>query len=161
MMQASEIEELFKANYGAMHRLAAMILHDAESAHDAVHDVFAHLLTSEPGAPVTPAYLMACVRNRCVSKLRNADAYERFRNLCPAREEDLDDEDWPDESTFEEIHKFAAYLPPKCGEVFRMRFYEGMKTSEISATLETTERSVYKHLHHALELLRKKLVNND
>lgn len=160
MMQKDEIEEQFKRNYGAMYRLAAMILHDEESAHDVVHDVFETILSSGKDENLSSAYLMACVRNRCVSRLRRADTFERFRNLYPDLDYNPDDEDWPDESTFEDIHRLIESLPEKCREVFKLRFHDGIPTSEIAISLNVTERSVYKHLHRALEFLRSKLVNN-
>lgn len=160
MMPKKEIETLFKSNYGAMHRLAAMILHDVEAAHDVVHDVFEGLLSSDSEVSVKPSYLMACVRNGCVSRLRKADVHERFRNLYPQTDADLSDEDWPDESTFEEISRQVGRLPSRAGEVFRMRYYEGMEAGRIASMLDITERAVYKHLHHALELLRTNLRQN-
>lgn len=160
MMPNKDIETLFKCHYGVLHRLAAMILHDSEAANDAVHDVFASLLDVGELEGVQLSYLMSCVRNRCISQLRRNDTHERFKNLFPVSESDFDDESWPDETTFDKIHSEVNSLPSRCSEILKMRFYNGIDTAAIARKLEISERAVYKHLHHALELLRKNLKQN-
>lgn len=46
MTTKSNIEQLFKAHYNRLFRLAFLILRDEDAARDIVHDVFASLLTA-------------------------------------------------------------------------------------------------------------------
>lgn len=161
MALENEIEKLFKSNYAAMHRLAAMILHDTESAHDIVHDVFASVLDRDGAGNVDAGYLLASVRNRCLNRLRALDVRERFRQLYLVENGECDDtDDWPDEELIAALEDCESLLPPQCAKVFRMRFHEGAGSSEISEALGIGERAVFKHLRHALDIIRLKLNQN-
>ena len=59
MTNRNDIEQLFKAHYSQMHRLAVALLHDGDLARDIVHDVFVSLLDSSSGILVTGAYLFS------------------------------------------------------------------------------------------------------
>ncbi len=158
MVTIDDIEILFKSNYTRMHALASAMLHDKEAAYDIVHDVFASILDGGADKHPDSAYLMRSVRNRCLNRLKAIDIRERFRQLYLIENEESDDfEDWPDEDTIALIEQSKKEMPPKCLEVFSMRFYNGLSASEISRILGTGERVVYKHLSHALNILKNKL----
>ena len=158
MVTLDDIETLFKTNYSRMHSLAAAILHDNEAAYDIVHDVFASILDGGAEKHPDSAYLMRSVRNRCLNRLKAIDIRERFRQLYLIENDESDDlEDWPEEDTIALIEQSKKEMPPKCLEVFTMRFYDGLSASEISRILGTGERVVYKHLSHALNILKRKL----
>lgn len=156
-----EIETLFKSNYAVMHRLASMLLHDGESAHDIVHDVFTSLMDKDTSGSVDTPYLLSSVRNRCLNRLRDIDVRERFKRLYILCNNEADEcDDWPDENLLEILAHCEDWLPPKCSRVFCMRFREEMKTDEIASELGMGERMVFKHLRHALYILRLKLNQN-
>ena len=158
MVTLDDIETLFKSNYGRMHTLASAMLHDKEAAYDIVHDVFASILDGGADRCPDSAYLMRSVRNRCLNRLKAIDIRERFRQLYLIENDESDDlEDWPDEETIALIERSRKEMPPKCLEVFTMRFSEGLSVAEISRILGTGERVVYKHLSHALNILKSKL----
>lgn len=158
MARLDEIEALFKTNYGRMHALASAMLHDREAAHDIVHDVFAAVLDGADGRNTETAYLMRSVRNRCLNRLKAIDVRERFRQLYLVENDETDiSEEWPDEETLTRLEDAKKEMPPRCLEVFRMRYQEGIAASEIARRLGTGERVVYKHLSHALNLLKNRL----
>lgn len=158
MAKHNDIETLFKENYSGLHRLAAMILHDTEAAHDIVHDVFTEILDNNSGTSFEPGYLAASVRNRCLNRLKAIDVRERFRNLYLLEYDDQEEiSDWPDEEILCKIDRVEETLPPKCAEVFRLRFRENFSSKEISENLGISERGVYKHIRHALTILKQKI----
>ncbi len=158
MATLDDIEILFKTNYSRMHALASAMLHDREAAYDIVHDVFASILDGGSDKQPDTAYLLKSVRNRCLNRLRAIDIRERFRQLYLIENDEADDlEDWPDEETIDLIEQSKRAMPPKCLEVFSMRFYDGLSAAEIARLLGTGERVVYKHLTHALTILKSKL----
>ena len=158
MATLDEIEILFKTNYARMHTLASAMLHDREAACDMVHDVFTSILDGTTDRCLDTAYLMISVRNRCLNRLKAIDVRERFRQLYLIENEDADDgEDWPDEETLSIIELSKKGMPPKCLEVFMMRFQDGLSAAEIATRLGTGERVVYKHLSNALKIIKTRL----
>lgn len=167
-MNEKDIERLFKAHYTQMHRLAMALLQDGDSARDIVHDVFEALIgegrdagAAVGGAEITAGYLMMAVRNRCLNHIRNLSTRERIAHRYFLENRDYDDEQWPDEETMRTISGIiASELTPQCRRVVNLRFCTGMSYAEISAELQISETAVYKHLHRALSIIRKKLKEN-
>lgn len=157
-IKKDEIEILFKENYARMHRLAAMLLHDTEAAHDIVHDVFAAILDSQSFIAYDITYLLTSIRNKCLNRLKAIDVRNRFRELYLIENSDTEPiHDWPDEETLALIEECERQMPPKCAEVFQLRFHDGKSAKEISNALNIGERVVYKHLRHALTILKHQL----
>lgn len=141
----------------AMHRLAMMILRDEEIARDIVHDIFETLLAGNL-AGVSEAYLLKAVRNRCLSHIRSLGVRERVKQLYAADFQENPDEEWPDEDTIALIRStVASELGETCRKVVDMRFAGGMRYKDIAAELRVSEVAVYKHLRHAIDVIRKKL----
>ncbi|MCM1137446.1 MAG: sigma-70 family RNA polymerase sigma factor [Duncaniella sp.] len=160
MTQTSDIEKLFRIHYVAMHRMAMLILHDEDAARDIVHDVFEALLQGGR-MDVSPQYLMTSVRNRCLNYLRSLTAKERFSELYALDEHEIEAERWPDDETIELIHSTVANdLTEACRRVVEMRFINGKSYKETAFILGISEVAVYKHLRHAIDLLRQKLSQN-
>ncbi len=158
MNDRKDIETLFKMNYRQMHSLASAMLHDREAAHDIVHDVFATILNDPPDKKPDPGYLMVSVRNRCLNRLKALDIREKFRKLYLLENNEIESfEDWPDKETIELIRQCISEMPAKCREVYQLRYQDGKSAAEISQILGTGERVIYKHLRHALNIIKTKL----
>ena len=157
MPQINDIEQLFKAHYTAMHRLAMLILRDEDVARDIVHDVFESLLNAGL-TDVSAQYLLRAVRNRCLNYLRSLSTRERVKELYALDEQEIADEELPDEETMAQIHSTVTNdLTAACRRVVELRFTDGKSYKEIATTLGVSEVAVYKHLRHAIDVLRKKL----
>lgn len=157
-----QIERLFKQHYRAMYRLACILMHDDDESKDIVHDVFAHLLTHETelNEATARAYLMSCVRNRCVSEIRNRKTHERVKQLLMLDEdlEDISPEEL--EAEIRALHVGIIELfPPICREIILLHFAEGLTFREIAKRLGVSETTIYRHLHSALDQLRQTLKN--
>lgn len=160
MTPINDIEQLFRTHYTAMHRLAMLILRDEDAARDIVHDVFESLL-SVGLTDVSGQYLLRAVRNRCLNYLRSLTARERIKELYAIDEYEIADEDWPDDDTIAQIHSTVANdLTDACRRVVELRFTDGKSYKEIASTLGISEVAVYKHLRHAIDVLRLKLSQN-
>lgn len=158
-----EIERLFRAHYPRMKRLARVLLHDDDAACDVVHDVFASLLRPADGdtaqANVGEGYLLSAVRNRCLNHIRNTEARERLSEAYFADIADYETEDWPDEEIIARLNAvLATGLTSQCRKVVELRFAGSMKYGEIASALGISEVAVYKHLRHAIEIIRKKII---
>lgn len=160
MTTINDIEQLFKTHYPAMYRMALLILRDGDAAKDVVHDVFEALLTTRAPA-VTGAYLLKAVRNRCINHINSLSVHDRLKEFYSIDEQEFDDEDWPDDETIALIQSTVANeLTEACRRVVNLRFTDGKSYKEIASFLGISEVAVYKHLRHAIDVLRLKLSQN-
>ena len=160
MTKINDIENLFRAHYASMYRLAVLILRDENVSKDIVHDVFEALLVSGK-ADVTEAYLLTAVRNRCLKHIRRLSVKDRLKEIYSIDEEEILSEEWPDEETIGLIQRTVAQnLTESCRKVVNLRFAESKSYQEIADAMGISTVSVYKHLRHAIDVLRKKLSKN-
>lgn len=155
MTTKSDIEQLFRSNYTVMLTLAIRLLHDADTARDIVHDVFESVL-SENLSTVTPAYLLTGVRFASLKHLRNLSLRERFNNLYAIDLDETEDDEWPDPEDVARLNEqIDGALTTQCRRVVKMRFNGRMTYGEIAGQLGISEVAVYKHLRHAMDVLRQ------
>ncbi len=160
MTKYDEIGQLFRTHYTAMYRLAMLILREDNVARDIVHDVFESLLVSGK-AEVSAPYLMTAVRNRCLKHIRSLSVHDRLKAVYAVGEEEIADEDWPDGYTIALIRSTVSNdLTEACRRVVNLRYTEGLSYEEISEQLGISKVAVYKHLRHAIDVLREKLSKN-
>lgn len=157
MTTKSDIEQLFRSNYRAMLTLAIRLLHDADAACDIVHDVFESVLT-ENLSTITSAYLLSGVRFACLKHLRSLSLRERFNNLYALDFNEIEDDEWPDPEDVARLNELIdETLTMQDRRVVRLRFNERMSYNEIAGQLGISEVAVYKHLRHAMNVLREKI----
>lgn len=158
MTNRNDIEQLFKAHYAQMHRLAVALLHDDDLARDIVHDVFTSLLDGTPQILITGGYLLKAVRNRCLNHIRDCEIHQRIADRYFLENEEYDTEDWPDEETIARIYSLIRNdISPQARRVMELRFSDGLPFSKVAAAMGISETAVYRHLSHALTIIRQKL----
>jgi RNA polymerase sigma factor, sigma-70 family len=161
MTDVNDIEPLFKAHYSRMLRLSVALLHDDDLARDIVHDVFLKLLEGAPGVAVTEGYLLRSVRNRCLNHIRNCEIHRRIADLYFLDNEEYDSENWPDEETIARIDVLIRNdISSQSRRVMELRFSQGLPFNRIAGMMGISETAVYRHLSHALAIIRKKLNEN-
>lgn len=155
-MEREETEQLFQRCYDKLLQLAENYLNDMEEARDAVSDVFERLADGSIMLPQESpeSYLLVCVRNQCLDRIRHLSVRERIRRHLTMDTQHL----IPVETEEEKLQELMAYaeqtLTPQTWQVFLLRFDEGLKYREIAARLSISEVTVYKHLAQALRQLR-------
>lgn len=158
MTNRNDIEQLFKAHYAQMHRLAVALLHDDDLARDIVHDVFASLLDGTTQILITGGYFLKAVRNRCLNHIRDCEIHQRIADRYFLENEEYDTEDWPDEETIARIYSLIRNdISPQARRVMELRFSDGLPFSKVAAAMGISETAVYRHLSHALTIIRQKL----
>ena len=161
MTNRNSIEQLFNAHYAQMYRLSVSLLHDDDFARDIVHDVFASLLDRNHGIVVNGSYLLKAVRNRCLNHIRDCEIHHRIANRYFLDNEEYDTEDWPDDETIARIYSLIRNdISTQARRVIELRFSAGMPFARIATTMGISETAVYRHLSHALSIIRKKLNEN-
>ncbi|MDE5881736.1 MAG: sigma-70 family RNA polymerase sigma factor [Muribaculaceae bacterium] len=170
MITSDNIERLFRENYNQMLRLAFAILQDDNAARDIVHDVFASLIgekrngnrDAENIEDNPTQYLLRATRNRCLNQLRHLSVREKIHGLYLLDMEEDINPDWPDENTFLEIRRTVeSELSGNCKDAVKLRFQKGLDTKKIASILGISRQAVYKHLSHAVNILRTKLRNHE
>lgn len=144
-----------------MLRVALALLHDDAQARDAVHDVFAGLMERETAPElITGAYLLRAVRNRCLNHIRDCEIHRRVERLYLLDNTAYTD-DWPDRETLERVDAAVAdLLTPQARRVVELRFRSGMPFAEVAAEMGISQTAVFRHLRHALSIIRQKLTPN-
>ena len=123
MTTRNDIEQLFKAHYAQMHRIAAVLLHDDELARDIVHNVFVSLLDSPHDIIVSSCYLLKAVRNRCLNHIRDCETHQRIANFYFLNDGEYESEEWPDEETISRLRSLKdTDIPPQAHRVIDLRF---------------------------------------
>ncbi|MDE6860757.1 MAG: sigma-70 family RNA polymerase sigma factor [Duncaniella sp.] len=161
MTNRNDIEQLFKAHYAQMYRLAVVLLHNDDLARDIVHDVFVSLLDVTRDTLISGGYLLKAVRNRCLNHIRDCEIHQRIANRYFLENEEYESEEWPDEETIARIYSLIkSEISPQAKRIMEFRFSEGLPFSRIAASMGISETAVYRHLSHALTIIRKKLNEN-
>ncbi len=155
MATVNEIEQLFRSNYTAMYTLACRLMHDSEVARDIVHDVFASLLKDCPPY-VSSAFLLKGVRFACMKYMRNLDVRARLKECYALDISEIDEDDWPTDEDVSRLNAIVdTMLSEQCRRVVRLRFNARLAYKDIAEEIGISETAVYKHLRHAMNVLRK------
>jgi len=139
-------------HYAKMYRVARTILYDEQESEDVVSDIFENLLQRQTALmPETEEhYLLTSVRNRCFKRLRHISSPLGGNGYT----EPLDEEGDGDER-LDGIDEFVAnHLSAQEQRIFRLRFNDGYSYEEIAAEEGISRVAVWKHLSHALNLIR-------
>src|SRR5438270_9684666 len=80
---AASLEELYKAHYAGLVRLAGLLLGDFFAGEEIAQDAFARLIVASPAVTAPAAYLRATVVNLSRSRIRRAVVARRHRTSPP------------------------------------------------------------------------------
>lgn len=155
MNQEKDIEKMFRRYYEKMYRLARCLLGDDDESRDMVSDVFTDILTGKiimmPDSE--EAYLMRCIRNRCLNQIERKDVRKRIAKLliCDAEVVLAEDTD----ERLDRINLLIENLePPIRKHIFRLRFLHGKSYQEVAEVVGVSKVTVFNHLSKALEWIR-------
>lgn len=117
---------------------------------------------SDADINVAGGYLLKSVRNRCLNHIRDCEIHQRIANRYFLDNEEYDTEDWPDDETIARIYALIkSDISSQARKVMELRFSEGMPFARIAAAMGISETAVYRHLSHALTVIRQKLNENE
>lgn len=140
-----------------------------EAAEDIIQDVFIYLhhhATTLEIKHTIRSYLFRAVHNRCLDHIRHDMVHKRYVSQALSALS-LQELEYYDPSSGKEsllmkegdgqIWQAIEQLPPKCREIVKLRYQEGLKTKEISDAMGISSRTVETQLYKALKLLRGKV----
>ncbi|HDJ33235.1 MAG TPA: RNA polymerase sigma-70 factor [Bacteroidetes bacterium] len=161
-------DSLFRATYARLHNFARMILGHESVADDMVQSAFMKLWQSKREAlhDHPERLLFVIVRNNCLNYIRHQKIIkEKHQDLLRVSQwEDLYRIEFIGNQPYTLIQKEIEHemeeivngLPKRCGEVFKLSRFDGLKQQEIADKLNISVKSVQKHITHALKIFREK-----
>jgi RNA polymerase sigma-70 factor, ECF subfamily len=156
-------ESLFRAHYAVLCAFSRKFVTDADAAEEVVQELF--LALWEKRAELMPtmslrSYLFAAVRNACLNYIKHMQVRQRHAShtlaLAPAYADDPADALQAAELQARITLAIDA-LPDRCGEIFRLSRFEGLKYQEIADLLQLSPRTIEVQIGKALKLLRGQL----
>ena len=157
-VEKRELEQLYIDSHQQMLTVARLMLKNEDEASDAVSDIFARLAD---GSLVLPKenperYLMATIRNLCITRIRRMSLRERIKRRLSLFEPSQASMASEQEMAAEMIDYAEKTFSKQTWRVFQLRFDEGLLYREIAEQMGISEVTVYKHLAEALKELKEK-----
>ena len=161
--QKKQFESLYIAFKNMMYNTAYSITHDVQLAEDAVMDSFFVLAKNmdkmtDMSMSNSRNYLIMIVRNKAI------DIYNKQKN-SPIIEEELDNipdmhdtaMDIEDKDNQQKLFGIIKSLDKRYSDVLVMKYFYGLKTSEIAKDLGLSANTVSSRITRAKQMLRIKL----
>ena len=148
-----QFKELFLSEYNRMYKAAYILLGDEDEAKDAVQDVFAQLWngTTPLREESQKAFLLTCVRNRCLNIIAQHRSREQFVDTLQLVDTATN---VSDDELITAINRYVdEKLTPQTGRIIRMHFNEEQSYKEISSELGISLSAVNKHIVQGLRKL--------
>lgn len=162
-VDAEAFEALFRRHYAALCSFAASLVAGPDEAEEVVQQVFANLWRTRSGVVIrtsTRAYLYRAVRNLALNRIRDTRVIELHRDSGALAAGDPAPD--PAEAVVaresaEALRAAIASLPPRCREVIRLRWIDGLDHAEIAEALGITRKAVESNITRGLRGLRETL----
>ena len=146
---AATLEVLYRAEYVGMVRLAFTLIGNNAEAEEVVQDSFVEISQRFDELQQPGAYLRTVVVSRCRSTLRRRRLMHQH---APTRPPDL-----PPEA--ESMWDVLDRLPEHQRIVVVLKYYCGLRASEIAKIVDQPAATVRSHLRRALAAMRKELTS--
>lgn len=150
-------DELYKRHWLALFNAAFKRLRDKEAASDLVQDIFADLWNKRDIRDIdnVGAYLNTAIKNRVYSLLAKGKTgyyfVQPFENMVSAA---TADSQFNQKEINHLLHLWMQTLPERRREIFRLKYYEGASTRQISEYLNISQKTVQNQLLLAFQDLR-------
>lgn len=159
---SARFEEVFKANYKALHAYACTIMREEDAAEEVVQNVFYKLWERKEQinsleSPV--AYLYRSVYNDCLNHIKHLKvrAAHQSYTLHTSKESENHSNQTDVRELEKKIEKALKILPEQCRTIFQMSRFEELKYREIADRLNLSVKTVENQMGKALRILRTEL----
>ncbi|MDE6451311.1 MAG: RNA polymerase sigma-70 factor [Odoribacter sp.] len=154
----------FKRYYQRLCYFALQYVKDADVAEDIVQGIFIRLLDNKEhikSEEHLQYYLYQSVRNACINETKSRILHSNLLEKLQKQEAEKEEENffWQIVRTevYQKIEKAVSELPPECGKIFRMAYFEHLENPEIAARLSISINTVKVQKTRAKHALREKL----
>jgi RNA polymerase sigma-70 factor (family 1) len=158
-----QFESLFRSSYVSLVRYAKTLLKDHDNAEEIVQDLFCRIWKDREKIKIESSfngYLFRAVHNRCLHYIEHSRIVEKHAEQMSFRQQESP-ESPSDILNYKELQaKIASILeklPERCGKIFCMNRFEGLKYNEIAEKLSVSVKTVEANMGKALKEFRKEL----
>jgi RNA polymerase sigma-70 factor (ECF subfamily) len=158
-----QFESLFRSSYVSLVRYAKTLIKDHDTAEEIVQDLFFRLWNDRGKMKIESSlngYLFRSVHNRCLHYIEHNRVVARYAEEMLYRNSDTQ-ENPSDILHYKELQarivRILERLPQRCGKIFYMSRFEGLKYSEIAEKLSVSVKTVESNMGRALKEFRKEL----
>ena len=153
---------IFNKYYKRLCLYAKTILDDEFTAEDVVQDCFVKIWSKKlPLENITglSTYLYTMIRHACYNQKRESRARRGRENKLVSLQHTSYDAGHQliFSETLYEIYATMVVLPPKCREIFRMMYIQGMDHVQIARQLNVAESTVRVQKARAISIIKQKL----
>ena len=160
---AGQFESLFRSSYVSLVRYAKTLIKDHDTAEEIVQDLFFRIWQDKEKLNIESSlngYLFRSVHNRCLHYIEHNRVVDRHAEEMSYRQTESP-ESPSDILNYKELQEKVARilekLPERCGKIFTMSRFEGLKYSEIAEKLSVSVKTVEANMGRALKEFRKEL----
>jgi RNA polymerase sigma-70 factor (family 1) len=158
-----QFESLFRASYISLVRYAKSLVRDHDTAEEIVQDFFFRLWQDREKIKIVSSlngYLFRAIHNRCIHWINhNRVVMKHAREMTYKLTENTDNPS--DIIQYNELQlkitKIIERLPERCGRIFCMNRFEGLKYTEIAKKLSVSVKTVEANMGRALKEFRRAL----
>ncbi len=158
-----EFESLFRSSYVSLVKYAKTLIKDHDTAEEIVQDLFVKLWQQKGKFKIESSlngYLFRAVHNKCLHYIEHRKVVEQHAEAISSRLPDTNED--PSEilqhrDLQARIAGILERLPERCGKIFCMSRFEGLKYSEIAEKLSVSIKTVEASMGRALKEFRKEL----
>jgi RNA polymerase sigma-70 factor (family 1) len=161
-----QFESLFRSSYVSLVRYARTLIKDQDTSEEIVQDLFCTIWKDKEKIRIESSlngYLFRAVHNRCLHFIEHKRVVVRHAEEMSSLSAESPDSP-SDILNFKELQaKIASILerlPERCGKIFYMNRFEGLKYSEIAKKLSISVKTVEANMGRALKEFRKELSEN-
>jgi RNA polymerase sigma-70 factor (ECF subfamily) len=158
-----QFESLFRSSYVSLVRYAKALLKDHDTSEEIVQDLFVRIWQDREKLNIESSlngYLYRSVHNRCMHYIEHKKVVAKHVEEM-LLEDTCTQESPVDILSYTELQaKIACILkklPCRCGQIFYMNRFEGLKYSEIAEKLSVSVKTVEANMGKALKEFRKEL----
>jgi len=162
-----EFETLFRSSYASLVRYAGTMIKDQDSAEEIVQDLFFRLWQNKEKLNIESSlngYLFRSVHNSCLHHIEHRKVVEKHvqESLLESDEGGSDPLEVLQYSELQaKIAGILERLPERCGKIFCMNRFEGLKYVEIAQKLSVSVKTVEANMGRALKEFRKALTDQN
>jgi RNA polymerase sigma-70 factor (ECF subfamily) len=161
-----QFESLFRSSYVSLVRYAKTLIKDQDTAEEIVQDLFFRIWKDREKIRIESSlngYLFRSVHNKCLHHIEHNRVVVRHAEEMSFRLPETP-ESPSDILNYKELQEKIASimerLPERCGKIFYMNRFEGLKYNEIAEKLSVSVKTVEANIGRALKEFRKELSEN-
>ena len=158
-----QFESLFRSSYVSLVRYARTLVKDQDDAEEIVQELFYRIWQDREKLRIESSlngYLFRAVHNRCLHFIEHNRVVVKHAEEMSLRLPESP-ESPSDILNYKELQARIAgileKLPERCGKIFCMNRFEGLKYNEIAEKLSVSVKTVEANMGRALREFRKEL----